>query len=143
MSVIRFQDFGLRCFGTLTDLMKSGRDMAKAVTDILEREVIGLMQKKRYEPTGIAVTLLQGLNMLIEETSNTHILSELYEYCFPQWLTYYCADLDKCKQNKQKMSDDEHYDQIISLISISVDGDANNVALCKEAEMQESIAKII
>ena len=35
MTVIRFQNFGVFCFKTLTDLMKSGPQMEQAVTKII------------------------------------------------------------------------------------------------------------
>lgn len=143
MSVIRFQNFGLFCFKTLTDLMKSGRDMEEAVTIIIEKEIIEYLQNERNEPTAISVTLLKGLFGLIEETDSCHLLSSLFEYCFPSWLKMYCAILDKCLQNKQKMSDDVNYDSILSLLSISVKDYRPNVLLFKEFEMQPYISMII
>ena len=136
MSVIRFQNFGIFCFKTLTDLMKSGRDMEEAVTKIIEKEILEQLNLQRNDPTGISVTLLKGLYELIENTDSCHLLSTLFEYCFPSWLKMYCAILEKCKKNKQKMSDDENYDSILSLLSISVKGYAKNVQLCKEYEME-------
>jgi hypothetical protein len=90
----------------------------------------------RNDPISISVTLLKGLYELIEETDSCHLLSSLFEYCFPSWLKMYCAILEKCKKNKQKMSDDENYDSILSLLSISVKDNEKNVQLCKEFEME-------
>lgn len=40
LSIIKFHDFGLHCFNTLTDLMKSGREMENQVINFLKIEVI-------------------------------------------------------------------------------------------------------
>ena len=44
LSIIRFMDFGLSCFNTLKDLMKSGREMEQVVIDVLTVEVIAKMR---------------------------------------------------------------------------------------------------
>ena len=59
LSIVRFHDFGLHCFNTLKDLMKSGRQMEIQVVHYLQVEVINKM--KQHDPTVIPVSLLRGL----------------------------------------------------------------------------------
>ena len=40
LSTIRFFDFGLSCFNTLKELMKSGREMEEIVEEVITNEVI-------------------------------------------------------------------------------------------------------
>jgi hypothetical protein len=63
LSIIKFQNFGLYCFNTLKDLMKSGRHMCTQVTEVLKNEVISKLNEE--DPTDIPVTLLAGLYDLI------------------------------------------------------------------------------
>jgi hypothetical protein len=72
LSVIKYQNFGLSCFETLKDLMKSGRELEDQVTLILRTEVIDKM--KVNDPYQIPVTLLQGLHKLIEEIEDSEML---------------------------------------------------------------------
>ena len=81
----------------------------------------------------ISVSLLQGLLELVQEIENTDMLSGLYLKCFPNWLKLYCQKLDLCKKNKQKCGDDEHFDAIICLLSVSLDENKPNVELCQDA----------
>ena len=37
----------------------------------------------------------------------------MFEMCFPVWLRLYCEKLDHCKNTKQVMDNDEHFDAII------------------------------
>ena len=65
LSIVRFHDFGLHCFNTLKDLMKSGRQMETQVIYYLKIEVINKM--KQHDPTVIPVSLLKGLYELITD----------------------------------------------------------------------------
>lgn len=40
LSKIRFYEFGLSCFNTLKELMKSGREMEEIVEEVIQDEVI-------------------------------------------------------------------------------------------------------
>jgi hypothetical protein len=73
------------------------------------------------------VSHLQGLYLLVEQTENCHMLSILYQKCFPLWLTKYCKKLDKASKNRQVVSNDDRFDAIIALISISVQDHDENV----------------
>ena len=44
LSIIKFYDFGVRCFNTLKDLMIAGKEMEERVIDIIKREVINKLQ---------------------------------------------------------------------------------------------------
>ena len=44
LSVIKFQDFGIRCFDTLRGQMMSGKEMEERVIEILKKEVINKLQ---------------------------------------------------------------------------------------------------
>ena len=45
LSIIKLHDFGLSCFNTLKDLMKSGRQMEELVTNFLRLEVVNKMKQ--------------------------------------------------------------------------------------------------
>ncbi len=60
LSIIKFKNFGLRCFNCLKDLMKSGSAMAAKVQEVVKTEVINKMRQR--DPTVIPVSLLQGLD---------------------------------------------------------------------------------
>lgn len=45
LSIVKFSDFGFRCFNTLKDLMKGGKDMEEKVVDVLKKEVINKLQQ--------------------------------------------------------------------------------------------------
>ena len=45
LSIIKYKDFGLSCFNTLKDLMKSGSEMKAKVTEVLLLEVINKMRQ--------------------------------------------------------------------------------------------------
>ena len=98
--------------------MKSGRDMEEQVQSILRTEVIEKM--KVNDPHKIPVTLLQGLYQLIEDTEDSEMLQSMFDVNFPTWLRKYCNILEQCKAQKMVMGNDEHYDSIISLLSVSV-----------------------
>lgn len=40
LSIIKFYDFGVKCFNTLKDLMGAGREMEERVIEVLKKEVI-------------------------------------------------------------------------------------------------------
>lgn len=40
LSIIKYFDFGIRCFNTLKDLMIAGKDMEDKVITVLKKEVI-------------------------------------------------------------------------------------------------------
>jgi len=56
LSIIKFKHFGLSCFNCLKDLMKSGKDMAAKVQEVVKNEVINKMRQR--DPTVIPVSLL-------------------------------------------------------------------------------------
>ncbi len=44
LSIIKYYDFGVRCFNSLKDLMIAGREMEERVIDVLEKEVINKLE---------------------------------------------------------------------------------------------------
>jgi hypothetical protein len=40
LSIVKFYDFGVRCFNTLKDLMIAGKEMEERVTETIRREVV-------------------------------------------------------------------------------------------------------
>ena len=75
---------------------------------------------RQNDPYKIPVTLLHGLHQLIEETEESEMLQSMYDVNFPNWLRKYCTKLDECKRQKMVLGNDEHFDSIISLLSVSV-----------------------
>ena len=67
----------------------------------------------------------------------------MYDINFPTWLRKYCGILEQCKIQKMVMGNDEHYDSIISLLSVSVQDNDTNVELVKEKELLPLITQII
>ena len=45
LSIIKFKNFGLRCFNCLKDLMKAGKDMETKVQEVVRIEVINKMKQ--------------------------------------------------------------------------------------------------
>lgn len=132
LSIIKHQNFGVRCFNALKDLMKSGRQMEEQVNRILQEEVIKKL--KLEDQTAIPVSLLIGLGELVADTGNPGLLTELYEMSFPVWLQQYCRALDACKSAGTLMGNHDHYDAVVSLLSISVTADENSAAADENVE---------
>jgi len=63
----------------------------------------------------------------VRDTEQTDMLAGMFEMCFPVWLRLYCEKLDHCKNTKQVMVNDEHYDAIVSLVAVSVKDNDQNV----------------
>jgi GGDEF domain-containing protein len=141
LSIIKFKDFGFRCFSTLKDLMKSGRDMKEQIENVIRIEVINKM--KQFDPTVIPVSLLVGLYEMIEETDASSMLTGMYDLCFPIWLRLYCEKLDFFKQMNDQMGNHDHYDAIIKLLAISVKDNPENVDLLIQKNLAVYITKII
>jgi hypothetical protein len=40
LSIIKFYEFGLKCFNTLKDLMIAGKEMEERVIEVLKKEVV-------------------------------------------------------------------------------------------------------
>ena len=59
LSIVKFYDFGVRCFNTLKDLMIAGKEMEERIIEVLEKEVIGKL--KQQNPEMIPPSLLRGL----------------------------------------------------------------------------------
>lgn len=68
----------------------------------------------------ISVSLLQGLYGLVSDTLNANLLSGMLQSCFPRWLKAYNKLLKKAKKEGRYQDDDEHFDAIIDLLSVSV-----------------------
>ena len=66
---------------------------------------------------------------MVEATENSHLLSVLYQKCFPTWLDNYCDKLNEAYAKRQRVTNDERYDAVLALISISVQDDDENVEL--------------
>jgi len=67
----------------------------------------------------------------------------MYEMCFPVWLYSYCQKIDQCKAQRIMMGNDDHFDAIISLVSVSVKDNEDNVDKVLEKELTPYITKII
>ena len=63
MCCIKYLDFGLKCFNTLMEQMKSSHEMQDMVQNVVRIEVINNMRPG--DPTSIHVSLLRGLNDLV------------------------------------------------------------------------------
>jgi hypothetical protein len=140
LSVIKFGNIGKKCFKTLADFMKSGRELENSVADVLKNVIINSLIYDAEDLEKVSVSHLEGLHFLIEQTSNSHILEILYQKCFPLWIKKYCKKLDKAAKNRQIVSNDERYDMILALISISVDDNDQNIKLVKEKGMEKEIS---
>lgn len=46
LSIIKFEDFGVRCFNTLQELMEAGKEMEDRVIDVLKKQVINKLQQQ-------------------------------------------------------------------------------------------------
>lgn len=141
LSIIKCYDFGISCFNTLKDQMQSGKEMEAKIITVLKNEVINKM--KQTDPTVIPVSLLLGLNDLIEETENSNLLSGMYDTCFPVWLRMYREKIEFCKRQEYQMGNDDHYDIIISLISLSVKDNPENVQKFKQKDLHMPITVVI
>ena len=40
LSIVKFYEFGVRCFNTLKDLMNAGKEMEERVISIIRKEVV-------------------------------------------------------------------------------------------------------
>lgn len=142
LSIIKFSNFGLECFNILKDLVQSGRDMETQVIQVIKQEVITRM--KQRDPTTIPVSLIQGLNQLIDETENSSMLTGLYDMCFPVWLRVYSKKIDVHKKHGTTMDNHEHFDAIIALISVSVKNNQSNAELLlSKKDMIKNITNVI
>lgn len=74
---IKYLDFGLKCFNTLIEQMKSSSDMESMVQNVLRIEVVNNMRPG--DPTKIHVSLLYGLNEMVSKTKMSCLLTGLYE----------------------------------------------------------------
>ena len=126
LSIVKFHDFGLHCFNTLRDMMKSGREMESIVLAVLQKEVINKFNPN--DPISIPVSLLIGLNQLVEETGCVSMLDDLYLKCFPNWMKKYSQKIDDCRTNNIVMGNDSHYDAIIQLLAASVMDNKPNIS---------------
>ena len=95
LCIINYQGFGLHCFNSLKDLMKSGRELENNVIEVLSLEVIKLMEMQK-NPKNIPVTLLNGLYNLVEDTEETEMLGGLYKESFPFWLKCISTKILEC-----------------------------------------------
>jgi len=143
LSIIRFHDFGLACFNTLKDLMKSGRQMEIQVMNFLKIEVINRM--KQQDPTVIPVSLLKGLHELIEDTEKPDLVTGMFDSSFPQWLRLYNEKIEFCKKQGQQMGNHDHFDAIIKLLSVSItdDEEDENVQRMLDKDLPKYFAIII
>lgn len=66
LSIIKFYDFGVRCFNTLKDLMIAGKEMEIRVIGIIKKEVINKLTLQN--PEMIPASLLRGLYELVDLT---------------------------------------------------------------------------
>lgn len=98
MCIIRYHNFGLYCFNTLKDLMKSGSDMEDQVIFVLKNEVICKMNQ--VDPTEIPVQLLQGLYELVDDSKKPDLLYGMFDN-FPQWLRQLIEKIEFCKKQGQ------------------------------------------
>ena len=87
--------------------------------NVLRIEVVSSM--KPGDPTVMHVNLLRGLHELVEKTKLSCILSSLFDACFPDWLRLYCHKLDFFSLNKIEIGNNDHYDAILKLLSVSVE----------------------
>lgn len=143
LSIVKHQNFGIRCFETLKDLMKSGRQMEEQVRVVLRQEVIGKL--RMTDPTSLPVSLLVGLDELVEATGNPNMLASLYDVSFPAWLRLYCQALDAHRAQGTLMGNHGHFDAVVSLIATSVK-DEENVSQITDREKgpdNEFVADII
>ena len=105
LSSIKFQDFGIRCFNTLRDLMIAGEEMEERVIEVLKKEVINKLQQQN--PESISAPLLKGLYELVEKTGKSDMLSALFENCFPTWLRTLYDKIDNANKFAVKFGDNE------------------------------------
>lgn len=115
MSIIEYKNFGLSCFATLKDIMKSGSQMEEQVIKFLRIEVINKLRQP--DPTTIPVGLLQGLYDLIDETEIRELLVSLFDFSFGAWLEQIVRDLH---DEDILHNHTEHYDAVINLLKVSL-----------------------
>ena len=85
---------------------------------------------------------MKGLIDLIQDDEeNSQMLAPMFEMQFPVWLRTYCDLLDIKKAKNQIMEDNENYDAVIQLFSVSV-FDQKNTERSKEQEIVPKITKI-
>ena len=87
LCVIEYKDFGIKCFATLKDLMKSGKELEAYVISVMQERVINTLTGP--DPYDIPVALLQGLHELIEETEDSEMLTPMFDNNFPTWIKAY------------------------------------------------------
>lgn len=144
LCIVRFFNFGLHCFNTLKDLMKSGREIESQVINYLKIEVINKMNQN--DPRVIPVSLLKGLFNLINETGMSNLLTGMYQTSFPKWLRQIDDEVDGYRTRKnENMPNNDHYDSIIKLLSVSVSDEKNNENAIRfvEKDLCKYIIKII
>jgi len=141
LSILKTKDFGIACFTTLTDIMKSGAEMENLVIKFLEEDVINKLRQD--DPKKIPAPLLIGLYELVKETDKPELLYNLFDASFPKWIESYITNyIDKYP----KMGNDDHYDAVLMLMSTAVhddEGDEGVKRVLDSEDMCKKIAKII
>ena len=140
LSIIDYKDFGYCCFCTLRDLLKSSSDLKPKVSDVILNEIINKLRQE--DPTEIPHLLLDGLCRLIEDIGTPHMLTGMYDLCFPIWLRTFTEQLREQDQGKSKFGDHKHFDAIIKLIAVSVRNNMENAALLLDKHLAGHIVKI-
>lgn len=91
----------------------------------------------------IPAPLLKGLYELVSETEKAEMLTGLFENGFPSWFRMLFDKINACKRIGSNYEDNEHYDSIIALMSVSVKSSAANVRKTLEKDLIPIIADIL
>jgi hypothetical protein len=120
LSIISYQNFGRACFNTLKDVMKSGSDMEEQVKEFLYKEVINKLRSCSSDPEAIPISLLKGMCELVEDTEMYDLVTGLIKTNYRGWLKKYDEKIVTLRKRGSRMEDNEHYDSLIKLLSVSV-----------------------
>lgn len=115
--------------------------MSNLVVEVLQNEVISKLGVE--DPTKVPVTLIKGLYDLVKDTDMSQILDTLFENSFPAWIKKYVTILEQSQKDNDLQGNDEHYDSIMCLLSVSFKNNEDNIQKFNEKKMVDSITRII
>ena len=71
------------------------------------------------------------------------ILDSLFENSFPAWVNKYVNILEQSQKDNDLFGNDEHFDSIICLLSVSFKDNAENIQRFQDRKMGDGITRII
>ena len=142
LTIIHTQDFGVRCFHTLKDMMQAEEGQRDLVRSYVNTNII--QQLIKLPVKDIPVGLLNGLRELVDDQNldEKQLMAPLFRDFFPMWLSE-IKELIIFKTKRFSAEDrTEQIDAIIRLITSSLSGDEDNVNYFVKTQLHEDVAQI-